>query len=174
MNSELLKKIKPTPMFGSRFVETYPMTRKEYNDLRGLELPSDENGDDKGFLVNNLTNANPNTNFLDGYVSWITEEQCNREFRTSGTFPFGMAIEALKLGFKVARSGWNGKNMFLFLIDSPENKTIKMPNGEEAEFVSQPYIMMKTAQNLVVPWLASQSDMLEDDWNIIFEYIKEK
>ena len=176
MNSELLKEIKPTPMFGSRFVETYPMTRKEYNDLRGWELPSDENGDDKGFLVNNLTNANPNTNFLDGYVSWITEEQCNREFRTSGIFPFGMAIEALKLGFKVARSGWNGKNMYLVLFDPARDglqTIVAVCNEANIEKALKPFILMSTADNQYVPWLVSQSDMLEDDWNIV-NFVSEK
>lgn len=73
---------------------------------------------------------------------------------------FGQAIEALKKGKKVARKGWNGKGMWLRLI-IPEKSDIDM--GLE----NLPYIEMKTADNKLVPWLASQTDMLSEDWTIV-------
>ena len=73
---------------------------------------------------------------------------------------FGQAIEALKKGEKVARKGWNGKGMWLRLI-IPEKSDIDM--GLE----NLPYIEMKTADNKLVPWLASQTDMLSEDWTIV-------
>lgn len=73
---------------------------------------------------------------------------------------FGQAIEALKQGKKVARKGWNGKGMWLRLI-IPEKSDIDM--GLE----NLPYIEMKTADNKLVPWLASQTDMLSEDWTIV-------
>lgn len=73
---------------------------------------------------------------------------------------FGQAIEALKKGKKVAREGWNGKGMWLRLI-IPEKSDIDM--GLE----NLPYIEMKTADNKLVPWLASQTDMLSEDWTIV-------
>lgn len=73
---------------------------------------------------------------------------------------FGKAIEALKKGKKVARKGWNGKGMWLRLI-IPEKSDIDM--GLE----NLPYIEMKTADNKLVPWLASQTDMLAEDWAIV-------
>ncbi len=69
---------------------------------------------------------------------------------------FSAALFALKEGNMVARSGWNGKGMWLKL-QTPTNKS-KM---------TLPYIYMKTADNNLVPWLASQSDILADDWFII-------
>lgn len=66
---------------------------------------------------------------------------------------FGQAINALKKGHKVAREGWNGKNMFIEL--QVPNKLSKM---------SLPYVYMKTVTGDLIPWLASQADMLAEDW----------
>ena len=86
---------------------------------------------------------------------------------------FGVAIDALKKGFKVARSGWNGKDMFVFYV--PENsypasgnKLNTMAGIFADDMVPYgAYIAMKTAQNNVVPWLASQTDVLAEDWVIL-------
>ncbi|MGI4813149.1 MAG: DUF2829 domain-containing protein [Janthinobacterium lividum] len=68
---------------------------------------------------------------------------------------FGWAIDALKAGEKVARAGWNGRGMFLEL---------QRPDAHSK--MSLPYIYMKTVQGDLVPWLASQTDMLSEDWEI--------
>ena len=77
---------------------------------------------------------------------------------------FGAAIEALERGERVIRAGWNGKNMWLILIeaDQCELKAWKYFNATE----QLPFIAMKTADNKIVPWLASQTDMLAKDWVI--------
>lgn len=69
---------------------------------------------------------------------------------------FGRALEALKNGMSVARTGWNGKGMWLRLVS---------PDETEANYVYEklPYIEMKTADFKLVPWLASQTDMLAED-----------
>lgn len=69
---------------------------------------------------------------------------------------FGQAIEALREGRKVSRKGWNGKDMWLAL---------QIPDVHSK--MSLPYIYMKTAQQDLVPWIASQSDMLSFDWEIV-------
>ena len=84
---------------------------------------------------------------------------------------FGQAIEALKQGKKVARAGWNGKGMFLFLVPGSTFKVNRAPllgiypEGTEVNYCS--YIDMKTADDKVVPWLASQTDVLAEDWDIV-------
>lgn len=83
---------------------------------------------------------------------------------------FGQVIEALKNGKKVARNGWNGKGMFLYLIKGTEfQNTLKYGYSEyENEPIMTDSIAMKTAQNtVVVGWLASQTDMLAEDWIIV-------
>ena len=66
---------------------------------------------------------------------------------------FGQALQSLRSGKKVCRSGWNGKGMWLAL-QTPDDYS-KM---------SLPYIYMSTAQGDLVPWLASQTDVLASDW----------
>ncbi len=69
---------------------------------------------------------------------------------------FSEALRALKLGFHVARWGWNGKSMW-----------IKLQAPEPLSKMTLPYIYMYTAQGHLVPWLASQTDILADDWRYV-------
>lgn len=66
---------------------------------------------------------------------------------------FGQAIEALKVGRRVQRVGWNGKGMWLELQVPDEHSKMTLP-----------YIFMSTVDGDLVPWLASQTDMLAEDW----------
>ncbi len=96
-------------------------------------------------------------------------------FTRTNDMSFGQALEKLKLGKKVARAGWNGKGMFLIYVGgtsavepragSPYADLKVSPSG----FVDiNPHIDMKTATGEMQPgWLASQTDMLADDWLII-------
>ena len=89
---------------------------------------------------------------------------------------FGEALEALKQGKKVTRLGWNGKSMYLWLkpaitiksewCKDPILKEIVDANGGETEALGT--ICMKTADNKILTgWLASQTDMLSNDWVIL-------
>jgi len=73
---------------------------------------------------------------------------------------FGEAIECMRDdegdGLKVARSGWNGKHMYIALQMPDENSKMSLP-----------YIYMKTVDDKLVPWLASQTDMLSTDWFVV-------
>lgn len=69
---------------------------------------------------------------------------------------FGKAINALKAGKRVARKGWNGKNMYLEIQLPDENSEMTLP-----------YIYVYTADGQLVPWLASQTDVLSIDWGIL-------
>ena len=82
---------------------------------------------------------------------------------------FGKALEGLKQGYKTRRTGWNGKGMFVFLVPGSTIKVAEgrplaetFPVGTEINYL--PHIDMKTAQGDVVPWLASQTDILTTDW----------
>jgi hypothetical protein len=77
---------------------------------------------------------------------------------------FGSALNAIKSGLRVAREGWNGKGMWLTLID-PGNA---MHTSIAGRYDMQPCIGMKTARGVMQPgWLASQNDMLACDWIIV-------
>lgn len=69
---------------------------------------------------------------------------------------FGFAIWALRRGDAVTRHGWNGRGMWL-----------KLQTPDAGSKMSLPYIYMRTVQGDLVPWLASQTDMLATDWQIV-------
>lgn len=86
---------------------------------------------------------------------------------------FGQAILCLKEGRKVARKGWNGNNMWLILtpgrvVENLEPNSFYERCGFEAPVTICGHIDMKAADgSMVVGWLASQTDMLAEDWNIV-------
>jgi hypothetical protein len=69
---------------------------------------------------------------------------------------FGDALLELQEGGSVARLGWNGQGQFL---------TLQVPDANSK--MTKPYIYITTVQGDLVPWLASQTDMLADDWVFI-------
>jgi len=73
---------------------------------------------------------------------------------------FGDAIRTLKNGKKVARAGWNGKGMFLQLVNC-----YNVPVSPTSALLD--WIGMKTADDCFVPWNASQVDVLAEDWEIL-------
>ena len=86
---------------------------------------------------------------------------------------FGWAVKAIKAGKKVARKGWNDKDMFIYYVASNKypmsnNLMETMADRYEDDLVPyQAYVALKTADDTVVPWLASQSDMLAEDWESV-------
>lgn len=162
---------------GTKLVNSKPMTRIEYNNFRGWLLPEDENGDDAGYLVEYLDGGKANTEQYSGYVSWSPAEQFDNAYRPCDQMTFGLAIEALRLGKKVARAGWNGKGMWLVLVNGTESVTLrdgtpyKNATGlDECQILSHidMWTTDSTGRRAMLPgWLASQTDMLSQDWVIV-------
>lgn len=159
---------------GTKAVNAKPMTQQEYNDFRGWQLPENENGADEGYLVE-YQDGEPNTTEYKGYVSWSPKAQFDNAYQdvTKGV-SFGHAIELLKGGHRVAREGWNGKGMWLMMVHPDDDAAVPpRPTYAVAGIVDDatngclPWIGMKTADNKFVPWLASQTDVLAEDWQIV-------
>ena len=68
----------------------------------------------------------------------------------------GDAVQAMRDGHRVGRTGWNGKGMYLQLQVPDANSKMTLP-----------YVYMKTAQGDLVPWLCSQTDLLATDWEVV-------
>lgn len=89
---------------------------------------------------------------------------------------FSQALLALKNGYRVRRAGWNGKGMWLTLSPggmvsaekfwAPNNREWAMKQLNKQAYV-HPYITMKTADDQIVPWVASQTDILGEDWEVV-------
>jgi len=156
---------------GTKLINARPMSRWAYNVFRGWNLPVDEDGNDEGYLVEYVNSTTSNTDMYEGYISWSPKVEFEDVYMSADGMSFGLAIDAMKKGFQVARTGWNGANMFIFLVPGSVFKVNRAPllgifdEGYEVKY--QDHIDMKTAIGTVVPWLASQSDMLATDWCII-------
>ncbi len=81
---------------------------------------------------------------------------------------FENALSLLKGDHRMQRSGWNGKGMFLYLVDGSTFKVNRAPltdfYPEGTEVTYLPHIDMRTADGACVPWVASQADLLAEDW----------
>ena len=136
---------------------------------------------DEGYVIT-YRKGRPNE-----YVSWCPKAEFEAVSRPVDGMTFGMAIEAMKRGKKVARRGWNGKGMWLCvplcdgakeipandILDNPLAVFLGKPNAVHAYHTGGtakvvPYITMKAADGtFVTGWLASQTDMLSEDWMIV-------
>ncbi|MEY9718805.1 DUF2829 domain-containing protein [Sinorhizobium fredii] len=160
--------------YGTKRIAALLMTRLAYNEYRGWNLPSDENGADEGYLVEYQDGGAGNHPDHTGYISWSPKAQFEAAYQPINAMSFGHAIAALKAGERVARAGWNGKSMWLVLVPGSTGLTVEegrplakagLPIGTRFDYL--PHIDMWTAQGNFVPWLASQTDMLADDWMIV-------
>lgn len=139
-------------------VEAKAMTRGEYNLSRGWNTPENENPHDEGFLIR----------YSDGYITWSPKKQFDESYHEYENMTFGLAIEALKLGKRVARKGWNGKNQYCELASkiSYVNAGNNIINCQHDAIGNRAIAFVGTS-GVQMGWLASQSDMLAEDWCII-------
>ena len=151
---------------GTKTILATALTRQEYCDYRGWDVPTNEDPTEVVYLVEYLDGGGANDSRHQGYISMSPKEVFEGSYRQNGSLTFGDALVHLKLGRRVARSGWNGKGMWLNQIKSTNYDVgIHSMNGATTLL---PYIAMKTVGDELVPWLASQTDMLAEDWYVDF------
>ena len=107
--------------------------------------------------------------YPDGYESWSPKNVFEAAYRETSGMNFGLAIEAAKIGKKIARAGWNGKNQYVelghdFSYTAPGD--IPVRPVQHLDIDSQALVFVGT-RGRQVGWLASQADMLADDWMIV-------
>ena len=143
---------------GTKIIKAEAMTRGEYNIKRGWKIPANENPEEEGFLVE----------YSDGYISWSPKKQFEEAYRECDNMTFGLAIEALKKGLKVARKGWNGKDQYIELATniSYVNAGDEIINCNH-DAIGNKAIAFVGTSGVQMGWLASQADMLAEDWCIV-------
>lgn len=164
-----------TQYVGTKLVTAKAMNRADYNVLRGWDLPDDEDGADKGYLVQYEPSESspPNVKGFPGYVSWSPKDVFEESYTDAQKgLPFSMVLDLVKnSGGRAARKGWNGKGMFIFLVPGSTFEVNREPLlsilGAGTKVNYHGHIDMKTADDMVVPWLASQTDILADDWMMV-------
>lgn len=148
---------------GTKLVTSTPMNRADYNTYRGWTLPENEDGSDDGYLVEYQDGGKPNDSRHAGYISWSPKAQHDAAYRPCDAMTFGLAVEALKKGMRVSRAGWNGKGMWLEYVPT---------NGVDLAYIRMSYPVTGLQSGPYhngarVPWLASQTDVLAEDWQIV-------
>lgn len=153
-------------------VEAEPMTFGEFKTKFPTSGGANQHrpDEDEGYVIT-YRKGYPNE-----YISWCPKAEFDEVSRPVDSMTFGHAIEAMKKGCKVARKGWNGKGMYIWImpgstvecqdIVDPHLKAINDANGGVITFLGS--IRMKTAMGEVLTgWLASQTDVLAEDWQIV-------
>ena len=152
---------------GTKIVQAYPAYR--YTMLSGcyVYVPHDE--DNPQMLGATACEDGYRVIYQDGYQSWSPKEAFEQAYRQVDGMNFGLALEAAKKGKKIARKGWNGKGMYVFLIDIADMHTdADIGNLEGKDVTVMDCLAMKCADDSICPgWLASQTDMLADDWMLL-------
>jgi len=147
--------------FGTKQLEAVPMTLGDYNTHRGWTIPDDEDPTKQGYLVK----------YEDGYLSWSPKEIFEAAYKRTDALSFPLALTAVQRGYRVARKGWNGNGMFIFLVGGSTFNVNREPLlsvlGEGTQVNYNPHIDIKTADGSIAVWTPSQVDMMADDWEII-------
>lgn len=106
--------------------------------------------------------------YPDGYESWSPKDVFEATYRETTGMSFGLAIEAAKMGKRIARSGWNGKSQYVELATRIDycNTAGDRVNVNHEVIGSRAFAFVGTS-GVQLGWLASQADMLADDWRIV-------
>jgi len=142
---------------GVKLIEAELMNKYEfYMNVKGVDCKEDN---EEGYMVR----------YEDGYESWSPKAVFEEAYRRINNLTFGLAIEALKKGHRVARSGWNGKGMFVYYVPANEYKTqtevAKKEFGEYAKY--NHYMALKGVDGVVSTWVPSVTDCLAEDWAVV-------
>lgn len=187
---------------GTKIIKATPMTKKEYCDYRGWHVPADEDPNAKVYLVEYEADpeSKPNHPDHEGYISMSPAhvfEKAYHEYETPtspgpygglhmGHGNIGQAMRAMQDGHMVARKGWNGRNMFVFMqvpaeisVTDVVPKMQSLPQAVKDEFAmrlkaggpkaitySNQMAIVK-ADNNINGWAPSGSDALATDWQIL-------
>lgn len=106
--------------------------------------------------------------YSDGYESWSPKDVFEAAYRRTDNMSFGLAIEAAKMGKKIQRAGWDGKGQYVELAMRIRyvNAEGLVMNAEHADIGNRALAFVGTS-GVQLGWLASQADMLADDWRIV-------
>ena len=168
-----------TKYIGVKILESAElMTKAEYCKVRGWDVPSDEDPNEQVYLVEYEPTENNASNHVaySGYISMSPKDVFEEAYRPTTGMTFGLAVEAMKKGNKIARAGWNGKDMFVVYspgsTDLPADRFFTPALKDHAinrggTMTVRPCMMLKTAQDDVAYWSPSGSDALAEDWIIV-------
>lgn len=144
---------------GTKIIEATPAIRKggKVYDLT-WPIPRSMEPEEQGYRVR----------YPDGYESFSPKAVFEEAYRPVTGMNFGLAIEAAKKGKRIARKGWNGKGQYVELASGIAyvGSDSKIVNAEHDAIGNRALAFVGTS-GVQMGWLASQADMLADDWIIV-------
>lgn len=144
---------------GTKLIEAEPAYRVDGKTVQPTTWPIPEGSKaEEGYAVR----------YPDGYMSWSPKAVFEEAYRPTDNLNFGLAIEAAKKGKKISRAGWNGKGQYVQLATciSYTDPAGAVVNAEHKAIGNQALAFVGTS-GVQLGWLASQADMLADDWTIV-------
>ncbi|OLA00160.1 MAG: hypothetical protein BHV90_14850 [Clostridiales bacterium 42_27] len=144
---------------GMKIIEATPAIRKGCRVYeKDQPIPKSMAPDEEGYKIC----------YPDGYEFFSPKAEFEAEYREIDCLSFGLAIEAAKKGKRIARRGWNGKNQYVELAEriSYENAAHEVINAIH-EAIGNKALAFVGTSGVQLGWLASQADMLADDWMIV-------
>ena len=152
---------------GTKVIQAVPAYRYHLVDGKMLIVAHDE---DKPQGVKQAVACDDGycVRYADGYTSWSPKAVFEEAYRLTDGLSFGLAIEAAKKGKKIARAGWNGKSQYVELAYciSYKNHAAEVVNANHCNIGNKALAFVGTS-GVQLGWLASQADMLADDWYIV-------
>ncbi|WP_313528806.1 DUF2829 domain-containing protein [Anaerotignum sp.] len=140
---------------GTKIVKATPMSLNDAEEHLQRKIKA---GNEEGYLII----------YEDGYKSWSPKKAFEEAYHESGGMSFGIALDLLKKGCSVAREGWNGKKQYIQLATNISYTTVR---GEivncEHEAIGNKAIVFVGTSGVQMGWLASQADMLAEDWKVL-------
>lgn len=140
---------------GIKTILATAMNRQEYNDYRGWELPSDEDGSDEGYLVEYVDGGQSNHVNHKGYISWSPKAVFDASYSASGSMSFSDVLSYTLAGdgLRIARKGWNGAGLSVYKLT---------PTGIE------PHLVIRNPNTgKVNTWVPSSADLIANDWLVL-------
>lgn len=140
---------------GTKIVRAKPMTKLEYNKLRGWQLPTNEDGAD-GYLVECVDGSVGNHPAFNGYISWSPKEQFEGVYVRVNGMSFGMAIEAMLMGMAITCA--RNPNKILRVGLTPD---------QIGEVCPSHVSVIDGTDGTVSEWVPTGEDMFANDWGIV-------
>ena len=144
-------------------VDAEPM---KFGEFKGKHPKSgganvERNAEDEGYVITYRKGSE------NEYVSWCPKAEFDAVSRPIDGMTFGMAIEAMKRGKKVARKGWNGNGQFVTVGNQFTYVDCNGKQNAEHQTSGTAALIFHGTIGVQVSWLASQSDMLSEDWEVV-------
>lgn len=141
---------------GTKIVRAKPMTRLGYNELRGWQIPVNEDGADDGYLIENVGDSVGNHPHYAGCITWSPKEQFEGVYVRVNGMSFGMAIEAMLMGMAITCA--RNPNKILRVGLTPD---------QIGEVCPSHVSVIDGTDGTVSEWVPTGEDMFANDWEIV-------